>query len=221
MGGLPPEEGQQLVAVLSHLERGNIVLHAGCVLVLAQPVIAFIARDEGPQHAAVDEVLHGGEVRIIAVVVRDGRHVHVVQRGQVVEVQHVRLQEVGSQHDVPQQSAVGRHLVAETEGIVHGQGGGCRVRLRTHAADPLGQDGNVSGVPVAEDQLQPTCHGPAATRLGDSPAAAFDRHAKVPFNPRYRIYGDPTHPGLPRSRPRRSSASGPLPVQRRTASLRQ
>ena len=118
--------------------------------------------------------------------------VDVVEDGQVVKVQQVRVDEVRPEHQVAQDAAVVRRR--DTEGVIEAQARRQRVRDRAHAADALGVGGGVARVAAEEDDLEAAEHR-AGTLGADDLLLARDQidghlDGEVSLDARYGINGD-------------------------------
>ena len=100
---LAAEYREHLMTFASYVEGLNIVLYECGVQLGRYSIVALIMRYKRRY-------------------VTDGRGgIDVIQGRQMIEVQDVRLQEIGTEHQRPQQLAVVRHLIGHAERIIQSQ----------------------------------------------------------------------------------------------------
>jgi hypothetical protein len=137
-----------------------------------------VPRVAGPGEA--ERVGEGG--RLLRGGLEHLRHVHPVERRELVEVHDVVVQGVRADEDVADELRVERDLQAER--VLHRADRGDRVHRRADAADALGEDPGVARVAPPEDGLDAAPHGPAGPRVLDRAALHLDVDAEVTLDPR-------------------------------------
>jgi hypothetical protein len=178
------------VADSPHLERLEVASHQVDVGLLVAAVVALVPREERREVLAVDEAADGLQVGLGPVVIGQGGHVDVVQRGQGEEVQDVRLEVVGGQQNIADDAAVRGNLVGHAEGGIEGVGRRRPVDHRAYAADALRQADGVERVAADQNVLEAAPQGAAGAGVLD--LAAIDHHVDphVAFDARDRIDGN-------------------------------
>ncbi len=172
------EDRPHLVADPTDLQGLDVVGQEGHVLVEVLDVFGFVTRQErgGGKHVLardglLDPRLQARERPVVAGVLQHGLHVDEVERGQVVEVEHVRVQVVGRQDQVLQQPAVAVGL--DAVGHFLGLDRGDAVRHRADAADPLHDLLGVQRIAAFQDRFQAAEHLAFALGLDDAVEGLF------------------------------------------------
>ncbi len=123
-----------------------------------------------------------GEVRrLLRVSPQGADHVNPIQGVQDIEMDHVVLQVVRAEHQVPDKLGIRRD--GDTERVLHGAHGSQRVHGR---ADPAGAFGEGPGVPrvsASQDDLQPADHCPCGKGVGDHSPADIGLNPQVALDP--------------------------------------
>jgi hypothetical protein len=99
-------------------------------------------------------------------------HVHPIQRVQVIEVDHVVLDELHPQDQVPDRVGVGRN--ANVQGVFHRPQRGDRVDDCAHATDALGEGPRIPRVAAFHDDLDPSELGRGRPGVGDTSFLGLD-----------------------------------------------
>ncbi len=171
----------------AHVQGLDVVSDRRPVLFPGEPVVPFVAGDEGPQMAAGDELLDLFQGGVRAVVVGHRGHIDVVEGAQLVEVEDMGLNEVGALNQVAQDAAVVGDAAVHPVDFVEGEGRRQAVGGRADPADSLHDAGGVTGVAPGEDGFQPAIHHPGTLGLFDHSAVHHRLDLEVSFDAGYRI----------------------------------
>jgi len=108
-------------------------------------------------------------------------HVHPVEGVQVIEMDEVVMEILGSHDQIAHHAGIGRN--GDLDGVIHAAGGGQGVDVRAHAAGTLGEVLGVPGIAALQDEFQ------ATEKLGRTPGVLdlaifdFDHDPQMPFDP--------------------------------------
>jgi hypothetical protein len=162
-----------------------------------EPVVSLITGHERRQLPPGDETRHLPEPFVPTGVSGRCRDIHVVQGGQVIEVQDVRLDVVAPEDHVAHHAPVLRNPVGDAERVVQGESRRDGVRRRAHTTDPLRDSRCIQRVTAAEDELEAPEQHAGAPRLLDDTFLGDRLDLQVAFDAGDRVDYDSGHDSPP------------------------
>src|SRR5208282_4962705 len=125
----------------------------------------------------------------------NGRDVHPLKSGQVIEMHDVIVQCVPDENQVADVLRVCRNL--ELERIFNGAHRGDGVDRGANSAEALRKNPAFAGIASEQNRLDSAPHGAARPCLLHGAPIDLDVDAQVPFDASYRVYRDASHNVFP------------------------
>jgi hypothetical protein len=106
---------------------------------------------------------------------------------QVIEVDYVVLDKLGTLQQIPQKPRVVGN--GDAQGVFDCSHGADGVNRRSDTADALGEHPGIPGIPAGQQQLDAAKHHPCTPGIRDPAVLNLHLETEVPFDARYRING--------------------------------